>query len=83
MSNFEVLLADASHLPVADRLQLIDAIWETLPANSLPPLNVEWAGEIQRRSARYDAGSTETIAWGKVKTEALRRTDVTVPDGAR
>jgi putative addiction module component (TIGR02574 family) len=83
MSNFEALLADASHLPVAERLQLIDAIWETLPADSLPPLSVEWTGEIQRRSAEYDAGSTETIAWEKVKTEALRRIDVTVPDGAR
>jgi len=83
MSNYEALLADASHLPVADRLQLIDAIWETLPTDSLPPLSVEWIGEIQRRSAEYDAGSAETVAWEQVKAEALRRVKATVPDAAR
>jgi hypothetical protein len=41
MSNYKALLADASQLPVADRLQLIDAIWETLPADSHPPLSVD------------------------------------------
>ena len=80
MSTYEALLADAAHLPVADRLQLIDALWDTLPAESVPPLSVEWISEIQRRSAEYDAGSAETVAWEQVKADALRRAQVRVSD---
>lgn len=72
MSTYENLLADAAQLPVADRIQLIDAIWDTLPAESLPPLSSEWVAEIQKRSAEYDSGSAETVSWEQIKTEALR-----------
>ena len=34
MSNYETLLAEANLLPVGDRIQLIEAIWDTLPADS-------------------------------------------------
>lgn len=83
MPTFESLLADAAQLPVAERLQLIDAIWETVPADSLPPLSEEWLVEIQRRSAEYDAGSTETVSWTQIRDEALRRIGVMKPDAPR
>ncbi len=73
MLTYETLLSDAAQLPVADRIQLIDALWETLPDDSLPPLNHEWIAEIQRRSAAFDSGAVETIPWEQVKAEALRR----------
>ena len=41
MPDYETLLADATQLPIADRLQLIDVIWDTLPADSLSPLSDE------------------------------------------
>ena len=77
------MLADAARLRVADRIQLIDAIWDTLPADSLPPLSAEWGAEIQRRSAEYDSGSAETASWEQVRAEALRRVGVTIPDATR
>ena len=83
MPNYETLLADATHLPVADRIQLMDAIWDTLPADSLPPLSDEWVAEIQRRSAEYDSGSTETVPWEQVKAEAMRRAGLAVSDASR
>lgn len=73
MSTYETLLVDASRLPVADRIQLFDAIWDTLPEDSLPPLSDEWAAEIQKRSAEYDAGGVQTVPWDQVKAEALSR----------
>lgn len=79
MPTYETLLADATRLPVADRIQLIDAIWDTLPVDSLPPLSDEWMAEIQRRSAEYDAGAAETVPWEQVKAEALRRARGMVP----
>ena len=82
MPNYETLLADATRLPVADRIHLIDAIWDTLPADSLPPLSDEWGAEIKRRSAEYDSGSAETVPWEQVKADAMRRVERTVPDAS-
>lgn len=81
MLTYETLLADAAQLPVADRIQLMDAIWETLPDDSMPPLSDEWIAEIQRRSAEFDSGSVKTIPWEQVKAEALRRVGV-LPDAS-
>jgi len=82
MPDYETLLANATRLPVADRLDLIDAIWDTLPESSLPPLSHEWREEIARRSAEYDAGSVETIPWEQVKAEALSRVKRMPPDAS-
>jgi putative addiction module component (TIGR02574 family) len=68
MPTYENLLANVAQLPVADRIQLIDDIWD-----ALPPLSIEWTTEIQRRCASYDAGEVEPVSWNHVKTEALRR----------
>jgi putative addiction module component (TIGR02574 family) len=82
-SSYETLLADASSLPVPDRIQLIEALWDTLPADSLPPLTDEWVAEIERRSAEYDAGSVQTVPWEQVRAEALRRVGATDADASR
>ena len=80
MATFESVFADAAQLPIADRIQLIEAIWDTLPPDSLPPLSDEWMAEIQTRSAEYDSGSAETVSWEEIRAEALRRIGVTTPD---
>ena len=82
MPTYETLLVDASRLPVADRIQLFDAIWDTLPEDALPPLGDEWAAEIQRRSAEYDAGGVKTVPWDQVKAEALGRLAAKSPDAS-
>ena len=73
MLSYETLLSDASRLPVVDRIHLIESLWDTLPADSLPPLSEEWIAEIQRRSAEYDSGLVSTIPWEQVRAEALHR----------
>mgnify|MGYP001308281227 CR=1 FL=1 len=82
MPTYETLLTDVARLPVADRIRLMDVIWDTLPDDSLPPLAHEWVTEIQRRSAEYDAGLAETVPWDQVKAEALRRVGMAVPDAS-
>lgn len=73
MSNYESILADAAQLPVVDRIQLIEALWDTVPEDALPPLSEEWLSEIERRSAEFDSGLVGTVPWEEVKAEALRR----------
>jgi len=80
MPNYEALLADASHLPGAERVQLIEALWDTVPDDSLPPLSDKWIAEIQRRSAEYDSGEVQTVPWEQVRADALRRAGLTVQD---
>lgn len=83
MLDYQTLLADASHLPVDDRIQLIEALWDTLPADSQPPLNEEWLTEIRRRSDEYDSGSIQTIPWEQIRAEAIQRAGMTEPNAAR
>jgi putative addiction module component (TIGR02574 family) len=83
MRTYDELLAEAARMSIADRMQLIGEIWDTLPTDLLPPLSDEWVAEISRRSAEYDAGSAETVSWEEVKAEALRRVGMAVPDASR
>ena len=72
MSTLESLLADAAQLPVADRLELIDAIWDTLPDEALPPLSDEWMTEIGRRSAEFYPSAVVGI----IHTDTFRHLDI-------
>jgi putative addiction module component (TIGR02574 family) len=82
MPDYETVLAEARRLPLVERVQLIEALWDTLPADSLPPLTDEWLAEIKRRSAEYDSGLIDTVPWEQVRADALRRAGLTVPDDA-
>jgi putative addiction module component (TIGR02574 family) len=73
VSDYEMLLADACLLPPVERIQLIEALWDTLPADSLPPLSDEWIAEIRRRSAEFDSASVTTTPWEQIRADALRR----------
>ena len=49
MATLNALLTDATQLPLAERIELIEALWETVPEEALPPLSDEWMAEIERR----------------------------------
>ncbi len=83
MPEYEALLAEASRLPLGERIQLIEALWDTVPEESLPPLSDAWIAEIERRSAEYDAGSVQAVPWEQVRADALRRAGLTVSDDSR
>jgi putative addiction module component (TIGR02574 family) len=82
MPDFQTILADASRLPVVDGIQLIEALWDTVPGDALPPLTDEWLAEIQRRSAEFDSGTVKTVPWEQVRADAMRRAGLTAPDAA-
>ncbi len=73
MPNYESLLSDAISLPINDRIQLIEAIWDTLPEDALPRLSDEWAAEINRRSKEFDTGLIEPTPWEQIRAEAFHR----------
>ena len=73
MSTLDTILSDAARLPVADRLELIEALWNTVPERELPPISDEWRAEIAKRSAEFDAGQVPTVPWSQIKAEAEAR----------
>ncbi len=83
MSAYETLLADASRLPLGERIQLIEALWDTVPDDGLPPLSKEWLMEIQRRSAEFDEGAVRPVPWEEIRADALRRAGVTQSNATR
>lgn len=73
MMTYDSLLQNAIQLSPVERLQLIEAIWESVPQESMPPLSQEWLDEIERRSNEYDAGNSTAIPWETVRDEAFAR----------
>lgn len=73
MATLDALLTDATQLPLAERIELIEALWETVPEEALPPLSDEWMAEIERRSTEFKAGISKTTPWETVHAEALER----------
>jgi putative addiction module component (TIGR02574 family) len=73
MPDYDSLLAGASQLPLDARIQFIEALWTTVPDEALPPLSPEWTAEIERRSAEFDNGFVQPIAWDEIRNDALAR----------
>ena len=43
-------------LPAADRVKLIDVLWESLSSSELKSREAAWAGESERRIDAFEAG---------------------------
>jgi putative addiction module component (TIGR02574 family) len=70
--DFEAL----RRLPVADRLQLVGDLWDSI-AQDAPdeafPMTPELAAELDRRLAEADADPAGGIPWDQVRAEILDR----------
>ena len=73
MTDFETVLSAARQLPDKDRLRLIDALWDSVPADADLPFSDEWTREIERRVAELDGGTTQTVPWAQIRDEAMGR----------
>jgi putative addiction module component (TIGR02574 family) len=73
MSDFDTVLSDARKLSEAERLRLIDALWEDVSDDAELPLHQDWAAELERRVAALQAGTAKTTPWETVRAEALAR----------
>ena len=75
--NLVSVLAAAESLPVAERRELVDLLLAGLDDappeqdREPPTLSEAWRQEIARRSAEYDAGRADTVAWQEVLALAV------------
>ena len=73
MSTYDSVLGAAFQLPTEDRLRLIEALWNSVPAEIDLPLHADWEQELASRVASIDDGTATTIDWATIKREALSR----------
>ncbi len=65
-------------LPIAERLQLVEDIWDSIAeeANARPrslPLTEAQRAELERRVADADANPVESIPWETVRAQLFKR----------
>jgi putative addiction module component (TIGR02574 family) len=73
MVSFNSVLEHARKLSTQDQVRLIDALWDTVPADADIPLHPDWEAELERRVRELKSGSETTVAWSQIRTEALAR----------
>jgi putative addiction module component (TIGR02574 family) len=67
-------LAEIKSLSIEDRLALVEAIWDSIAAESenLPLTDVQ-RQELERRLADHEANPDDVIPWEEVRADALAR----------
>ncbi len=66
MADFDSILHEAQQLSEADRIRLMEALWQTVPDDADFPLHPAWADELQRRVNVIESGSAATVPWSTV-----------------
>jgi putative addiction module component (TIGR02574 family) len=67
-------LAQIARLPVEERIQLVQAIWDTIAADQLPPhLSEDQKRELDRRIAELDANPDNVLTWEQIKAHIQRK----------
>ena len=61
-----------AHLSPSERLELIEALWESLDAADIPP-TTEQGEELDRRLATADADLPSSVPWETIRVEAANR----------
>lgn len=69
-----ILPPEVSDLPVAERLKLVEAIWDSIAQSpdTLPLTDVHKA-ELERRLAEYELNPEAGSNWAEVKERILKR----------
>ncbi|HYV38320.1 MAG TPA: addiction module protein [Gemmataceae bacterium] len=65
--NTEQVLHAALALPNEDRLNLAEALWESVPPTDRPGLLPEWHDVLRQRSAEIASGAVIPIPWEEVE----------------
>lgn len=69
-STTEKVLTAALELSDADRIELIEALIDSLETSGDPPIDESWREVIRLRSAELASGSVAPVSWSEVKRRA-------------
>jgi putative addiction module component (TIGR02574 family) len=60
-------IRDLLKLPVAERLQIIGDLWDSIEAEDHPPLTDAQRAEIDRRLDELEANPDDVLEWSEVR----------------
>ena len=66
MIDFDRTLSELTALPVADRLRVVESLWDSIPVETPLPISPEQREDIRRRIAAYERAPDNTLTWGEV-----------------
>ena len=64
---------DISHLSPSERIELIEALWDSLDPAEAAPITPELAEELERRSAEAEANPAAGRSWDEVREDLKKR----------
>jgi putative addiction module component, TIGR02574 family len=68
------LVSNAINLPLAERIELIDLLWESIAEQGYePPLTAEQATELDRRLEAHRRNPGDVVSWDSIKEGILNR----------
>ena len=70
----KVDLDDVLRLPLAERLRLVEAIWDSIAAEPAgAPLTDAQRAELDRRLAEHEANPDDVVSWEEIKASITAR----------
>jgi putative addiction module component (TIGR02574 family) len=72
LNVMNTLPSQISGLSVAEKFDLLDALWEDIEAQA-PALSEEQTAELDRRMAKYQRDPSIAIPWEQVKADLRSR----------
>lgn len=65
--NLSQTIHDLKSLPIADRLKVVEAVWDSIAEEPVPvALSEEQKAELDRRLAAYKANPEDVLTWNEV-----------------
>jgi len=67
-------LEEVLRLPLAERVRLVEAIWDSIAADSAAlPLTDAQRAELDRRLAEHEANPDDVVSWEDIKASITDR----------
>ena len=69
----ESLLKALLELPPAERIELAEALWDSIGPEEMPPLTEEQKQELARRLAEHERDPSTAVPWEEVRARLWAR----------
>lgn len=67
------LLDQAHKLSVDERIELVEAIWDSIAVSKSVPLTATQKAELDRRLADHRTNPDDVISWAEIKNDAIAK----------
>jgi putative addiction module component (TIGR02574 family) len=71
MSAKQNVIEEALRLTEDERLEVAEALYESLEGPADPDVEAAWAAEIERRVKSIDVDRLKTISWSEVRQQII------------